>query len=42
MRTIAINLQRKLEDNADRPSHIFIKPRVGYRMEKGESEPEYN
>ena len=41
MHTIAINLRRKLGDDADNPSYIFNKPCVGYRMEKDETpEPE--
>lgn len=29
-------LRRKLGDEADAPAYIFIEPRVGYRMSKGE------
>ena len=37
VRTVAKNLRRKLGDDADNPTYIFTEPRVGYRMERGES-----
>ena len=37
MRTIVSSLRRKLGDDADNPIYIFTKPRVGYRMPKGET-----
>ena len=37
MHTIAINL-RKLGDDANNPTYILNEPRVGYRMEKGETQ----
>ena len=36
MPTIAINLRRKLGDDANNPTYILNEPRVGYRMAKGE------
>ena len=37
MRTVVNTLRRKLRDNADLPTYIFTEPRVGYRMEEGET-----
>ena len=37
MRTVVKNLRRKLGDDANKPAYIFNVPRVGYRMEKGET-----
>ena len=36
MRAIVRRLRRKLGDDADDPTYIFNKRRVGYCMEKGE------
>ena len=36
MRTTVKNPRRKLGDEVDNPTHILTKPRVGYRMPKGE------
>ena len=35
MRTIVGKLRRKLGDEADNPTCIFIDPRVGYRNARG-------
>ena len=32
-------LRRKLGDDAENPTYIFVEPRVGYRMPKGDGEP---
>ena len=37
VRTVVKNLRSKLGDEADDPSYIFNEPRVGYRMERGET-----
>ncbi len=37
VRTVVKNLRSKLGDEADNPSYIFNEPRVGYRMERGET-----
>ena len=37
VRTVVKNLRSKLGDHADAPAYIFNEPRVGYRMEKGET-----
>ena len=37
VRTVVKNLRYKLGDYADDPSYIFNEPRVGYRMERGET-----
>ena len=37
MRTAISSLRRKLGDNAENPTYIFTKLRVGYRMPKGET-----
>ena len=37
MRTIVSKLRRKLGDDADYPNYILNEPRVGYRIEKGET-----
>ena len=37
VRTVVKNLRSKLGDEAVNPSYIFNEPRVGYRMEKGET-----
>ena len=37
VRTVVKNLRNKLGDEADDPSYIFNEPRVGYRMERGET-----
>ena len=37
IRTPARNLRRKLGDDADSPTYIFTKRRVGYRMPKGQA-----
>ena len=36
MRTVINTLRHRLGDYAANPTYIFIKPRVGYRMPKGE------
>ena len=38
VRAILRRLRRKLGDAADNPTYIFNKRRVGYWMEKGETE----
>ena len=38
VRGVVRRLRRKLGDAADRPRYIFTETRVGYRMERGESE----
>ena len=38
VRTAAKQLRRKLGDDANNPTYILNEPRVGYRMEKGETE----
>ncbi len=40
VRNIVKRLRRKLGDDASNPAHIFAEHRVGYRMEKGQEEPE--
>ena len=37
VRTVVKNLRRKLGDDADNPFYLINEPRVGYRMEKGET-----
>ncbi len=37
IRTAIKNIRRKLGDDADSPTYIFNKPRIGYRMPKSES-----
>ena len=37
VRTAVKNLRSKLGDHADAPAYIFNEPRVGYRMERGET-----
>ena len=37
LRTVVKNLRNKLGDEADNPHYIFNEPRVGYRMERGET-----
>ena len=37
VRTAAKQLRRKLGDDANNPTYILNEPRVGYRMEKGET-----
>ena len=37
MRTAAKQLRRKLGDDANHPTYILNEPRIGYRMEKGET-----
>ena len=37
IRTVVKNLRTKLGDTADNPSYIINEPRVGYRMERGET-----
>ena len=37
VRAIVKRLRRKLGDDADDPTYIFTKRRVGYWMEKGET-----
>ena len=37
IRTVVKNLRNKLGDRAENPSFILNEPRVGYRMEKGET-----
>ena len=37
VRTVVKNLRNKLGDEADDPSYFFNEPRVGYRMERGET-----
>ena len=37
MRTMMSKLRHKLGDDADNPAYIFTKPRIGYRMPKGEA-----
>ena len=37
VRTTIKNLRRKLGDDADNPTYIFNEPRLGYRMERGET-----
>ena len=40
-RTDVSSLRHKLGDDANNPTYILNEPRVGYRMEKGETaEPE--
>ena len=38
LRTHLMKLRRKLGDDASNPKYIFAEPRVGYRMQKGETE----
>ena len=38
LRTHLVRLRRKLGDDAGSPSYIFVEPRVGYRMPKGDDE----
>ena len=38
VRTAAKQLRRKLGDDANNPTYILNEPRVGYRMEKGETQ----
>ena len=33
-----MNLRSKLGEDADKPTHLFKEPRVGYRMPKGKVE----
>ncbi len=40
VRTAAKQLRRKLGDDANNPTYILNEPRVGYRMEKGETRVE--
>ena len=40
IRTAVKNTRRKLADDADNPTDIFNKPRVGYRMPKVEGQDE--
>ena len=40
VRTAAKQLRRKLGDDANNPMYILNEPRVGYRMEKGETQGE--
>ena len=37
IRTVVKNLRNKLGDHAENPSYILNQPRVGYRMERGET-----
>ena len=37
VRTAAKQLRRKLGDDANNPTYILNEPRIGYRMEKGET-----
>ncbi len=37
VRIVAKNLRRKLGDDGHNPTYIFIEPRIGYRMAKGET-----
>ena len=37
VRTVVKNLRTKLGDRAETPTYIFNEPRVGYRMERGET-----
>ena len=37
LRTHLVRLRRKLGDEAGNPTYVFIEPRVGYRMPKGET-----
>ena len=37
IRTVVKNLRNKLGDQAENPSYILNEPRVGYRMERGET-----
>ena len=37
VRTVVKNLRNKLDDKAANPSYIFNEPRIGYRMERGET-----
>ncbi len=37
IRTVVKNLRSKLGDQAENPSYILNQPRVGYRMERGET-----
>ena len=37
VRTVVKNLRSKLGDHADAPAYIINEPRVGYRMERGET-----
>ncbi len=37
VRTVVKNLRAKLGDEAGNPSYLFNEPRVGYRMERGET-----
>ena len=37
VRTVVKNLRRKLGDDADNPTYIFNEPRLGYRMEREET-----
>ena len=36
IRTAVKNIRRKLGEDADRPTYIFNRPHVGYRMPKAE------
>ena len=36
IRAVVRRLRRKLDDDASSPTYIFTKPRVGYRMPKGQ------
>ena len=38
VRAIVKRLRRKLDDDADDPAYIFTKRRIGYWMEKGETQ----
>ena len=40
VRTAANQLRRKLGDDANNPTYILNEPRVGYRIEKGETREE--
>ncbi len=37
VRTVVKNVRRKLGDDATHPRYILSEPRVGYRMEKGDT-----
>ena len=38
VRNIVKRLRRKLRGDANNPSYIFIEPRSGYRMARGETQ----